>query len=1017
MKKYELIPTVSIAVLSLFSCSIQEENSPLENPEPKGELQETIITATLDEGTAPETRTSLVTDETGAPVAIYWTPGDKIKIFSDGQSAEFTSINSEPAPVARFRGLVSFVTGADDGQEIAYVWGLYPYREDAVYNEPQVGVSRTATITTTLPAVQTGKAGTFDDGYAITIGRSESLSIPFKSVYTLMRFTVSSDDIKSVTFKGNNNEAIAGRFTVGMDDSASPVAPIVRSIESPETEITLSMADGTCFEVGKLYYIVMLPTTFSSGFTFTLTRADGSIGEFKLSTTSPVTLARNKFSNVSNLDTKVSSWTETVVPDNEIWYTTASGEPVSFSSEDLTAFGITGNIVKDDHYALVFENPLTTIPNSIFDRFSDLKTVSLPDVTGLIDDYAFSGCTRLQKVDFGSGLKRINQCAFRYCTMLEEINLPEGLETIMNYAFAHCSSLKTVRIPSSVTTISFNPFNYCYNLEAFTGENSMICDENPFLGAGTGCCLVDSEGTLISFACASIPEGYLYKVEDNVKTIGLYSFAGAQCYGLDLNKAEVVEPRGIYDCANFSQILIHSTTTTISRENFSKCPSLDFVQLDVSSVPTIGESCFLNSSDSYIIRIYDYMYNDFQEDSGWGAFADHLSCKQSNRTIWYHLEGDETTTIDAGRMDFGTEFKYSSSYTPSATNSISPTVSCPEDVSIGTIAFLVFDGPVTTIPANAFTTLSDKLDYLSAPRSITTIGDNAFKNCSKLKNFPIISANSVTSVGESAFEGCTLMPGATLRNISGNNIGKYAFRGCKAISKVTLGAISYINLGAFMQSGITALDFPTNALEVVNNYAFFGCNSLTQFGQTEGAMISEKLRYIGNSAFYETGLTNVELESNQLLVHENAFNGSKVKTFKSNATRIYKDAFFRAPIETLELPNIKVLEARSLAGIWNLQTLKLGSGLSSIGAYLFYDDLETYTSYNHDTTDIWFDGPLPETIDEGAFLYTDNSSSSLYNNLFKFKSIHVPSAYLSEYRTYFSGLGYDATDVNKIVAQ
>ena len=371
----------------------------------------------------------MVTDSEEKPVAINWTPGDKIKVFSDGQAAEFTSINETPTRVARFRGYVSFVTGADDGAEIAYVWGLYPYREDAVYTEPETGVSRTAVITTTLPAAQTGKAGTFDDGYALTIGRSESLSIPFKTVYTLMRFTVSRDDIKSVSFKGNNSEAIAGRVSIGMDDTATPVAPIVRSIVEPETEITLRMADGSCFEKGKFYYIVLLPTTFNDGFTFTVTRSDGMVGDFSIN--GNVTLSRNKFSGVSNLDTRVSSWTVAKPGSNEIWYTTTDGKALVLS-------GI---------------SPAPTRGNVSRDASSILENIAPEDNDGI-------GILR-----FASAVSTIDPGTFANLTTLSSVTLPETLETIGNEAFSGCSSLESITLtsvtPPTIGTNAFSNTNDC----------------------------------------------------------------------------------------------------------------------------------------------------------------------------------------------------------------------------------------------------------------------------------------------------------------------------------------------------------------------------------------------------------------------------------------------------------------------------------------------------------------------------------------------------------------------------
>ena len=305
MNKFCLAAAFCAATLILFSCSQEEDVSREETPSKEKEWKEVIITASLDEATQPDTRTSLVT-EGGAIKEVLWSPGDSVKLFSLGEDAAFVSINTTPTRVARFKGMIPFITGADENGEVSYIYGLYPYRADATYSETEPGVSSTAVITTTLPNVQTGKAGTFDDGYAVTLGRSESLSVPFRTVYTLLRFSLTRDDITSVSFKGNNGEAIAGRFKVGMESKTSTV-PEVKGFVSPETEITMKMEDGSAFEAGQFYYFVMLPTTFSDGFTLSLTRSDGRSGDFVIDGKS-LTLSRNKFSSISDLDTRVAEW-------------------------------------------------------------------------------------------------------------------------------------------------------------------------------------------------------------------------------------------------------------------------------------------------------------------------------------------------------------------------------------------------------------------------------------------------------------------------------------------------------------------------------------------------------------------------------------------------------------------------------------------------------------------------------------------------------------------------------------
>ena len=353
-----IVTLLPLAVaLSLASC--QKAEFDLQDPEPsaldgKTELQEVIVTASIADATS-DTRTSYNEGEGKN----YWSPGDKIRIFSDGQSSVFTSLNTEPETMVKFKGLISFVTGTSNEDEDSkdYVWGLYPNDENAYFYAPN-GVTRNAQIMTTLPILQTGVAGTFGDNLTAMIGRSESLSIPFRGAYSGAFFKVNRSDIVSMTLRGLNGEALSGTPTFGLNSS---LLPVVLSLSNPKTSVTVVAPNGT-FEPGQNYYIITLPdVALPNGYSVTLRRSDGYEGTYEVRANRP--LNRIKFRNLSDpVDVRIENpqniangtstgWVmpASYIPLNEIHYTTTDGEEIQYNATYLSS---TGNELDDENCSI-----------------------------------------------------------------------------------------------------------------------------------------------------------------------------------------------------------------------------------------------------------------------------------------------------------------------------------------------------------------------------------------------------------------------------------------------------------------------------------------------------------------------------------------------------------------------------------------------------------------------------------------------------------------------------------------
>lgn len=233
----------------------------------------------------PGTKTLLTVDDEGEGT-IYWTPGDDINVFYGTTSTHYVSQNTENATTAVFR-TTDFI-GSTEGAS-TNVWGLYPYNQNAACNG--------SAVTTTLPAVQYGVPGTFDDDLFVTLAQSSTHTLRFFNVCGGIKFSLSRSDITAITFKGNNNEDLAGDISLSFVDGL-PRATVLNG----QKVITLTPKGGGTFARDVNYYIVALPGTLSQGFTMTFRTTGGTVGTFRYDV-NPVTLKRSIFSKKANIDT------------------------------------------------------------------------------------------------------------------------------------------------------------------------------------------------------------------------------------------------------------------------------------------------------------------------------------------------------------------------------------------------------------------------------------------------------------------------------------------------------------------------------------------------------------------------------------------------------------------------------------------------------------------------------------------------------------------------------------------
>ena len=230
------------------------------------------------------TKTVLETDAEGVGT-IYWKPADEIKVFYETTGVRYTSQNSENATTAVFE--TTAIIGSTESAS-SNRWGLYPYDADATCNG--------SSVITTLSATQYGVAGTFDDDLYVTLAHTEDNMFNFYNVCGGIKFTLSRSDIKKITFKGNNEEVLAGKVSLSMTDDR----PVVSRVVSGEKIITLTPKSGTTFAADTYYYIICLPVEMTGGFTMTFETEDQyAVLRYD---EKPVTIKRSMFGRKDNIN-------------------------------------------------------------------------------------------------------------------------------------------------------------------------------------------------------------------------------------------------------------------------------------------------------------------------------------------------------------------------------------------------------------------------------------------------------------------------------------------------------------------------------------------------------------------------------------------------------------------------------------------------------------------------------------------------------------------------------------------
>ena len=295
-----------------------------------------------------------------------------------------------------------------------------------------------------------------------------------------------------------------------------------------------------------------------------------------------------------------------------------------------------------------------------------------------------------------------------------------------------------------------------------------------------------------------------------VTTIGDYAFQFCSSLtSVSMPSVVTIGEDAFYTCSSLTSVSMPSATT-IGDYAFEYCSTLTSVEMP--AVATIGEDAFYGCSALTSIYLPESCTsidgNPFIECGALkGIVVDEDNPNFSSHDGVLYDKNVETLLACPGSK--------SSIDTPSSVTTIG-------DEAFGECSSLtsISMPSVTTIYDWAFYDC-DALTSVSMP-SVTTIGEYAFYECSSLTS---ISMPSVTTIGYGAFEYCSALTSLSMPSVT--TIGNNVFSFCYALTSLSMPSVTTIGYGAFYYcSALTSVDIPAS-VSMIGNDAFYLCNALT----------------------------------------------------------------------------------------------------------------------------------------------------------------------------------------------
>ena len=550
-----------------------------------------------------------------------------------------------------------------------------------------------------------------------------------------------------------------------------------------------------------------------------------------------------------------------------------------------------------------FGDEVTKIPAYMCHGLSSLNcALVIPESVTSIGTHAFYGCSGLNgSLVIPNAVASIGTYAFYGCSGLNgSLVIPDAVTSVGTYTFYNCTGLTSVTIGKSVTSVGQYAFTGCTDLSNVKW-NAVKCDN-------------------FTSTASSRPFNGL----TNITTIefgeGVTKIPAYLCYGLSSLNCTLIFPesvtsigtRAFYGCSGLNgSLVIPDAVTSIGTYAFYGCSGLNGSLVIPDAVTSVGTYTFYNCSGLTSVSIGKAVAS-----VGQYAFA---GCTGLLSVRWNAVNCADFTSTATSRPFNG----------------------------LTNITSIEFGEDVTKIPAYLCHGLTGLNCALVIPDAVTSIGTNAFYNCTGLTSVSI--GKAVASVGQYAFAGCTGLLSVRWNAVNCADFTSTAtsrpFNGLTNITSIEFGE-EVTKIPAYLCYGLTGLNCTLilpGSLTSIGTYAFYGCSGLNGSlsipdavtsissytfygcnGLDSALVISDSVTSIGTYAFYDcSGFTSATIGKAVTSIGKNAFAGcTGLLSMRWNAANC---ADFTS-----------TATSQPFNGLTNMTSIEFGDDVTTIPAYLCY---------------------------------------------------------------------------------